>query len=229
MGRTDNELYSFAPIDGSLTLVGELDCDSLGIGTPASMAVTRDGVGYVRWSDNWLYEVDLTTADCSPTGYTGGGFGAFGMGYSTDSASTALDTMYVANGSTLGVMDESSWTISTVGPMPSQSELTGNSLGELWAFLPLEQPALLAELDHGNALMLQQIPLPTFPNPADIDTFAFAWWGGSLWLYVSEYGFGRSTDVYEVNPGTGSMTLRWSDLGIDVVGAGVSTCAPVTQ
>jgi hypothetical protein len=36
---------------------------------------------------------------------------------------------------------------------------------------------------------------------------------------------GESTDVYEVNA-AGDMTKILNDVGFDVVGAGVSTCAP---
>jgi hypothetical protein len=225
LGRDDEALYSFQPGDGALTLVGELDCAIWG--TPASMGVTRDGLAYVRYSDNEVYEVDLFTADCTTTPYNDAGFGAFGMGYAATPTSTTLDTLFVANATTLATLSTSTWALSTVGALPSQSELTGNNLGELWAFLPLEDPAELVSLSPTNAQVLASVPLPSFPDPAGIDTFAFAYWGGSLWLFVREYGLGNSTDVYSVNPATGAMVMAYPDLGVDIVGAGVSTCAPV--
>ena len=45
-----------------------------------------------------------------------------------------------------------------------------------------------------------------------------------VYLNRSEYGMGKSTDVYEVQGST--MTKVMSNVGFDVVGAGVSTCAP---
>jgi hypothetical protein len=36
---------------------------------------------------------------------------------------------------------------------------------------------------------------------------------------------GSSTDVYQVTL-DGEMTMVWQNIGINVVGAGVSTCAP---
>ena len=64
-----------------------------------------------------------------------------------------------------------------------------------------------------------------FPDVGDIDTFAFAAWGGEFWLFVRTYGMGSSTDVYRVTA-DGTLSRVLEDVGFDVVGAGVSTCAP---
>ena len=48
---------------------------------------------------------------------------------------------------------------------------------------------------------------------------------GDFFLFVRTFGMGQSTDVFRVSP-TGQLTLMASDTGMDVVGAGVSTCAP---
>ncbi len=61
--------------------------------------------------------------------------------------------------------------------------------------------------------------------PGDIDTFAFATWSGDFYVFVREYGMGSSTDVIKVTR-MGAMTTVLEDVGFDVVGAGVSTCAP---
>ncbi len=226
LGRDDAELYSFLPSTGALTLIASLDCSIWG--SPASMAVTRDGLGYVRYSDNELYEVDLFTGDCTPTSYVDDGFGAFGMGYAATVGSSTLDTLFVANEDTLAVLDTGTFQRTVVGPLPSQSELTGTGAGDLWAILPLETPPAAVRLDNTSGAPLQTVPVPGLPSPQDIDTFAFAHWGGSLWVFVRSYGLGNSTDVYQVDP-AGILSTPWPDLGIDVVGAGVSTCAPLTQ
>lgn len=224
--RDTSTLHSFQPATGALVAVGVLDCSSWG--EPNSMGVTRDGLAFVRYSDNEVYEVDLFTADCGATGYSDGGFGAFGMGYAATPLSTTLDTLFVANEESLAVLDTGTWSLTTVGPMPSQAELTGNNLGELWAFLPLESPPVVASISASNAAVLGSAALSGLPAAEDIDTFAFAWWGGSLWIFLREYGMGNSSGAYQVNPATGAMTLVHADLGINIVGAGVSTCAPVT-
>ena len=106
-----------------------------------------------------------------------------------------------------------------------QAELTGNAEGELWGFLPLETPAELVQLGKADGQIIETIRMPGFPSPYDIDTFAFATWGGDFWLFVRTSGMGSSTDVYQVTL-DGDMTRVAQNIGINVVGAGVSTCAP---
>ncbi len=221
--RDNSTLYLFDPDSRAFTVEGQLNC---GGGSPGSMAVSRSGTAYVRYSDESLYAVDLATLSCSLTEYRSpNGFGSFGMGYATDDADTWRDELYIADSSRVGQLDTGNWQLNMMGNMPSQSELTGNSAGELWAFLPLESPAALAELDKDTGAEAQRIRLNGFPSLSDIDTFAFAAWGGEFWLFVRTYGMGSSTDVYRV--GTDGVLQRvLEDVGFDVVGAGVSTCAP---
>jgi hypothetical protein len=221
--RQRDALYLFDPTTLAFTLVGALDC-GMWSGTPGSMAVSRDGFGYVRYSDDLVYQVDLTTMACSPTAY-GGSFGTFGMGFATNDGSTWRDTLYVANDRQLATLDTASWAVGTLGSMPSQSELTGNADGELWSFLPLENPARLSQIDKATGAELAHLNLPSFPNPFNIDAFAFATWGGEFWLFVREFGMGQTTDVYRVTA-DGVMSTPLRDSGMDIVGAGVSTCAP---
>ena len=221
--RDSDELFLFDPENLSYELLGELDC-GLWAGSPASMSVSRDGMAYVRYSDDSVYRVDLETMDCAETPY-GEGFGHFGMGFATEAADSWQDDLYVANSSQLARLDHQSWSLEVLGNLPSQSELTGNADGELWAMLPLETPAKLALLDKEDASILQTISLPSFPDPYSIDTFAFASWGGDFWLFVRSYGMGETTNVYRVDS-QGDLTLVWEDSGHTIVGAGVSTCAP---
>ncbi len=92
------------------------------------------------------------------------------------------------------------------------------------AFLPLESPAALVEVDKNTGSILSSKGLSDFPSPSNIDTFAFAAWGGDFYLFVRTYGMGESTSVYEVTE-SGTMTKVVDGLGLNVVGAGVSTCA----
>lgn len=225
LSRDDSQLYTFDPSSLSFTALGRVDCDTSQ--SPGSMSVSRSGTAYVRYADDSVYAVDLGTLACTPTSYSDRrtGFDSFGMGYATDAADTWRDQLYVANGTTLGILDTATWSITTLGRMPSQSELTGNAAGELWALLPLETPAELIQLNTTTGARLATLTLPGFPDPGNIDTFAFATWDGDFYLFVREYGMGSSTDVYKVTR-AGVMTLARGDIGFDVVGAGVSTCAP---
>jgi len=224
--RDSETLYLFDPDSLGLTSLGQLDCSWLD-GTPASMGITRDGYAYVRYSSNAVFEVDLTTLSCSEVSYDNNstGFGSFGMGFATNSADTWRDQLYIANRTHVARLDTSTWQVTSLGRLPSQAELTGTADGQLWAFLPLESPAALVELDKSSGAELSRRSLSSFPAPSSIDTFAFAAWGGVHYLFVRTYGMGESTDVYEVDA-SGRMTQVVDRLGINVVGAGVSTCAP---
>jgi hypothetical protein len=223
--KDSEDLYLFHPDSLSLERLGTLDCDYWS--SPASMGVARDGLAYVRYADDQVHAVDLDTLECQNTSYRENQthFGSFGMGYSTNSADTWRDQLYVANEDRLARLDTESWEIENLGILPSQSELTGNADGELWGFLPLETPAELVRLGKVDGEILETIRMPGFPSPYDIDTFAFATWGGDFWLFVRTSGMGSSTDVYQVTP-DGEMTMVRQNIGINVVGAGVSTCAP---
>ena len=226
ISRDDNGLYLFDPEALRFESLGRLSCSGAGGATPGSMAVGRDGMAWVRMSDDSLYQVDLETLACSRTSFRlPSGFDSFGMGFATEHADTWRDHLFVADARSLGLLDTTSLAIEPVGGMASQSELTGNADGELWAFLPLESPAALVQLDQDDGRELDRIRLTTFPPASDIDTFAFATWGGDFWLFVRTYGMGNTTDVYRVTT-SGTMTRELVDVGFDVVGAGVSTCAP---
>ncbi len=223
--KDSESLYLFEPETLTLDKLGTLDCDYWS--SPASMAVARDGVAYVRYSDDAVYAVDVETLHCTQTSYrdSSTNFGSFGMGYATDDADTWRDSLYLSNENRLARLDTASWSLDILGALSSQSELTGNAEGELWAFLPLESPAELVQLDKETGQKLETLNMHNFPDPTTIDTFAFATWGGDFWLFVRTSGMGSSTDVYQVTP-QGHMTKVAPNIGINVVGAGVSTCAP---
>ncbi|MBU1244980.1 putative metal-binding motif-containing protein [Myxococcota bacterium] len=222
--RDNKDLYTFDPATLTFSLVGTLGCG--GGNTPGSMGIARDGNAWVLFSDETLYEVDTETAACTQTPYSDAstGFGAFGMGFSSDSAGSVDETLFVANADTLGVLDRTNWTISERGAMSSQAEVTGKANGELWAILPLE--ARMVRLDKANADELETYELANFPDPMNIDTFAFAHWGGSLWVFIRESGMGNTTDIYQFDENHTFSRVR-QDIGFTIVGAGVSTCAPI--
>lgn len=225
VGRDKEELWTFDPTDLSLEKLGNLECDASG--TAASMSVTREGIGYVRFSGDDLYAVDLVDLSCSPTDYRPGatGFGSFGMGFARDGGAEGDDVLFVANANRVARLDTGDWSMQTVGNLASQAEITGTRSGELWAFLPLEDPAALVQLGPADGKELRRVGMPAFPDPGNIDTFAFAHWGGEFWVFVREYGMGSSTDVYRVRV-NGELDRVLVDIGFDVVGAGVSTCVP---
>ena len=220
----DKTLYSFHPTVETFTEIGEVDCDESLDTTPASMGISRDGVAFINYSNSELYQVSIEDASCVSTDWISNtdGFDRFGMGFVRDQ--TGEDILYIASEDTLASLNTTTWTVTEIGPLPSQCELTGNSLGELWGFFPLENPPKLRQLDRTNASVLTTYDLPALPD--DLDTFAFAFWGGDFYIFYRVYGMGSSTDVYRYNPG-GGFELFMADIGKNIVGAGISTCAPI--
>ena len=54
--------------------------------------------------------------------------------------------------------------------------------------------------------------------------WAFSFWGGHTYLYVSQ---GSGSNVVDYDPASGNINPTYmTSIGFDIVGAGVSTCAP---
>ncbi len=225
----DNALYSFYPPTLEIKSVGIINCpQNGGFGTPFSMAVDRKGIAWVLFSDGKLYHVDTTTAACSATSYVPGqqGFSTFGMGFVSDTSGSDAETLYVADyfGSGLAKIDTQSLSLSFIGAydqLPNQAaELTGTGDARLFGFYQ-GSPIIIAEIDKSNAHILSQAPQPSVSIGSG---WAFAFWGGDFWLFTSPLG---DSQIDRYRPSDGTTTTVKYNLGSNIVGAGVSTCAPV--
>ena len=70
--------------------------------------------------------------------------------------------------------------------------------------------------------------LPTV-NASD-GGYAFSFWGGDFWFYTAFPTPDQpdpTTSVTHFETATGKTTVPLSNIGFVIVGAGVSTCAPV--
>jgi hypothetical protein len=56
--------------------------------------------------------------------------------------------------------------------------------------------------------------------------WAFAFWGGDFWIFLQRMTEANTT-VYQIGGTDGSMKGSTPAPGRSIVGAGVSTCAPV--
>jgi hypothetical protein len=111
-------------------------------------------------------------------------------------------------------------------------ELTGTSNASLFGFFsgsPLGDAgaASVVQLDPNSEAAIAQWPLPTVDTGSD---WAFAAWGGDFYLFTADkYDMTDPyTTVTRFRPSDGTVTVLAQDIGFRVVGAGVSTCAPVT-
>lgn len=213
-------LHAFDPRAGTFTLVGTIDCGESSSTTPGSMGLTLLGTAYINYSDGSVRAVSIEDASCAPTSWRPGTFNRFGMGFVAEGDT---ETLYIASATNLGRMDTTTWQASVVGPIVSQCELTGNR-GELWGYFPLQRPPEIRRLDRGSGAVLESYTLPALPE--GLDTFAFTAWGGDFYVFYRVSGLGNTTNVYRFDVASGAFDLVVEDAGMNVVGAGVSICAP---
>jgi hypothetical protein len=233
----NNTFSQFDPMTKTFHDLGQLDCPASGGATPFSMGVDRNAGAWVLYSDGELFHVDTTSLACSATSWhSQAGLTQFGMGFSTDSSGGATDTLFVAGGasvngannSTLAKLDVSSMTATSVGQVQGWPELTGTGTAELWGWFPSDETGSttprVEQLDKTSGAPLKTYSLSQLQGAPS--AWAFAFWGGDFWIFLAK-DLDFATTVYQVDGMTGQikgMTPTGSRL---IVGAGVSTCAPV--
>jgi hypothetical protein len=232
-----NDLYSFYPPTLTFTLIGTIACPGTGSASPFSMAVDRRGIAYSVFTDGTLFRVDTASAACLSTTFAPGvpPFSTFGMGYVANTGD-AGETLYIAdavvtggkqNSKGLGFIDTTTYIATFVGPF-SQTipgpELTGTSDGRLFAFYTnaAGSGSHIIEVDKSTVTITQDYAL-TVGSP--LDAYAFAFWGGSFWVFTSPGGAGSPSTVTQFTP-TSGVEANVALMPQTIVGAGVSTCAP---
>jgi hypothetical protein len=245
----ENDLYSFAPDEKLFTKIGPLTCQTSM--QPNSMAVDRNAVAYVNYVQSdpttgadtagAIFQVSTQDASCSSGQIMSlpNGWYRVGMGYSSNNAGSSAETLYVAGvgdtvsggGTGLGLVDFGKNTVGPIGPFTGtlagqNAELTGTGDGRLFGFFTTS-PVRVAQIDKTNGSTQAPVTMTGVQTPND---WAFSFWGGHFYLYTSQgQGTGNGSDVTDYDPTTGSVnTTFMTGIGFDIVGAGVSTCAPVT-
>lgn len=248
----DYNLLSFDPraLDmgqDPFTLIGSISCPTQAGAysgwnnppTPFSMSVDRDATAWVLFTNGEIFHVSTDDASCQATGFGRGqqGFELFGMGFVTDDAGSQAETLWIVGGSAgggslspgdLGSINANTLTVSGVGPVPGGAsyspELTGTGDAELFAYYPGQE---VARVDKATAQHLETWPLPGLGG--DVRAWAFAHWGGNFYIFVTTQDFLGPLDsqVQFLDRATGQMTTLLTDQPYVIVGAGVSTCAPV--
>ena len=226
--------YRFKPETATLELVGLLTCDKSGA-MPTSMAIDRSGTAWVLYSDESLWKVDIRDASCKPTSYVSGqaSFLKFGMGFSTNSNGGSTEALYLSDhfGKGLATLDPKTLGVKLVGAYTGDlkgttSELTGTGDGKLYGFF-VTSPAQIAEISKGTGEILNPKPLAgVYPGNA----WAFAFYAADFFLFTNASGTLPRTeggsDITRYRPKDGTIVKVKEKIGVKVVGAGVSTCAP---
>ncbi len=226
---SNDVLYSFFPPTLEFKTIGKIVCPA-GNTHPYSMAVDRKGKAYSVFDQGDLFQISTATAACAPTGYQVDqlGWTTFGMGYSGD---TTSESLFVAEGNTngmggtsqgLGIIDTTTFKLTKIGPFSvplARCELTGTGDGRLFAYcVNSTTGSVIAQIDPKTANVIAQNQLKVGTVN---DAFAYAFWGGSFWIFS---GQGTTTVTqYDLDTLTESTVTSLAD---QIVGAGVSTCAP---
>lgn len=226
--------YRFNAATATLDLIGFLQCEKSGA-MPTSMAIDRNGVAWVLYSDETMWNVDIRDASCKPTNYVSGqaSFAKFGMGFSTNSNGGTTESLYLSDhfGKGLASLDPRNLVLKFIGPYTGDlrgvtSELTGSGDGKLYGFF-VTSPAQVAEISKGTGEILNPKELPgVYAGSA----WAFAFYGAKLFIFTNASGTlpraEGGSDITSYDPKTGVATKVKERIGVKVVGAGVSTCAP---
>ncbi len=251
---TANDLYSFNPLQKAFKKIGPLGCNTAM--QPNSMAVDRDAVAYVNYVESdpvlggdtagAVFKVSTTDASCTPTPIKLiSGWFRLGMGFSSDTVMGASEKLFVTGtgnvgGNTspgLGRIDLVTNNLVTLGQFTGalsgqSAELTGTGDARLFGFFTTT-PVAVAEIDKGGnanpaGTIVKTTALPKVETPA---AWAFSFWGGDFYLYTApdpSTNPGRTTNVSRYRPSDGTTEPAYmTNIGFTIVGAGVSTCAPV--
>jgi hypothetical protein len=114
------------------------------------------------------------------------------------------------------------------------AELTGTGNAELWAYFPGDQ-SKVAKVDKTSGATTQTYNMPASGDAANpVSGWAFAHYGGRYYVFVSTKFLGIGDPKNQVlrldpagNGGQGQVATVVASSPYEVVGAGVSTCAPV--
>ena len=241
---SNKKLSQFDPTTKAFTDLGTLNCSAGAM--PFSMGVDRNATAYVLYTDTKIYKVDTQTAGlpCTATSFTApSDLTEFGMGFSTTTAGGDVDQLFVAGGTSVAIgsssklrsLDVTSMTTAGSGTVDGSPELTGNSNAELWGFFPDTSNPKIEKINKMTGVAESTFPLTDAASfqgqPLD---WAFAFYGGDYWIFLEK---DPASDPLGLAPETFTTVYQVSDTGVlkghtpapgrSIVGAGVSTCAPV--
>ena len=230
---SDNKIYSFDPPAKKFTFVATPDC--MASGQANSMAIDRNLVAWLNYIGS-IYTFDLKTkTGCKLAMTLPANFTQVGMGFSTDAADGTAETLYVdgIGGGGLAKIDTATKTLTPIGgfnndpKLAGQSaELTGTGDARLFGYFTTSPNVRVAQIDKGNAGITSDHELLGVSPPS---SWAFTFWGGDFYLYAAPGNNGTgNTSVIHYSPSTNAVDATYvADVGFQIIGAGVSTCAPI--
>ncbi len=251
---TDYHLLAFDPRGEaySFELLGNLGCPAgapwpgwgtFGAASPFSMSVDRQGTAWVLYTSGEIFWIPIQDVeDCRPSNWVPGtdGFELFGMGFVTDSPFSTDETLFLAGGTVSQMATQSTGRLGAYTPDQSAfdvrgslssadhpPELTGTGAGELYGYFPSELASTVARISKSTGQNGTTWGAPGLGS--QVRAWAFAHWGGDFFVFVSftDFETGIVNQVQRFDPKTGETTVVVENSPYRVVGAGVSTCAPL--
>ena len=236
-------------------LIGTLNCPNPGTSlqpgggtaTPFSMAVDRDATAWILYSSGKLFKVSTADASCQETAFVtrqnvgGQQWNLFGMGFVTDAAGGDTEKLWIGGGNvdattsgSLGWIDSTSLAVNRVaaiGPSAEYSaEFTGLGDATLWAFFPDTRAlAFVQQLDKTTGAGIgNRVSFDLAAGTRTVAAWAFAQWGGKFYVFITTTDIlTEYPSVHEIDRATGAHRVAIPDHPYAIVGAGVSTCAPI--
>ncbi|HEY4058091.1 MAG TPA: hypothetical protein VGM39_15860 [Kofleriaceae bacterium] len=222
--------------------VATLACSSRG---PFSMGVDRNGIAWIEYDNGSLYRVSIVDGHCSHDAIDPDGAPReFGMGFVSDgpNAPEHLMTAKFNDGKSPTEIAELDLTVNppkwkTVGSLHSGAmspELSGTGDGQLFGYTP-ETPLGGSDTPSGRGWVQAisrtdgsaQGPRWQLPGTSkETDGWAFAHYAGVFYVFAT---FDDNSMVYAVHRKTGKVEQIMENLPHRIVGAGVSTCAPLLE
>ena len=227
----NRNLSRFNPVTSQFFDVGFIDCPAPPAELPNSMAIDRDGNGWVNYSNGGLFRILTKTASCTGTPYIVGqqGFTRFGMSFAQNSAGSVDETLFVtptgnSGGGFLSTINLKSFMLENTIPLFIQGdgELTGDDKGNLWGFFPDATPPVVARLDKTAGTVDRETFLPSLLGQPL--AWGFAAFRNDFYIFLQRQNE-ASTFVYKLDGTTHDLTTVLSNTGRRIVGVGVATCA----
>lgn len=231
-----NGLFSFDPrkLPGDpFRRIGKLACDSSS--TPNSMSVDRSGIAWIGYQNGKVYHASILDAQCSKEASTPRGAPRnFGMGFVTVGPKSTTEKLFVTGfeGATiLATLDtkQTPITWNEVTPLQKQTadnpELTGTGDGKLFAYFPAPDRGFVQELERSTGKRVGT-KWTLRGGKGEVYAYAFAHWGGVFYVFTT---VGKNSAVHAIHMKDGKQELVKENLPYVIVGAGVSTCAPLLE
>jgi hypothetical protein len=230
----DYTFSSFSPSTLTFHDIGKLNCPSPQGGTPWSMSIDRKGTAWVHYSTGELFNVDTGDGQCQATKFKVGqqGFQNFAMAFSANAPGSTEETLFIAGAPSwfasvprsLGKVAIPSLVVTKIAGIMGTPDISGDGDGGLWAFHAWDQPVRMAQIDKTSGTEGKTYSLDSaFSANARVGDVAFARWGGDFWIFAQVNQVG---EVLQLHSKTGTIAPVLPNTGRDIIGAGVSTCAP---